>query len=134
MIAGTLGTDQPLSPDNRFRICPTITVSYVIDANGVSADARRFGVAVAGDISMVAVNTPGLWLVPTIGLDLRHNGAGRPSSLFGQDGAGRYATFTAGMGLVISNRVSIVPRVVSPVGAIDRTAFQVTAGYNVLRR
>jgi hypothetical protein len=134
MIGGALGTDRPLSPDNRFRVCPTIAVAYRNGANGTSADANRIGVSVAGDVSMVAVNTPRLWVVPTIGLDIRYNGAGRTASLFAENEEGRHSTFTAGVGFVFSNRLSLAPRVVVPFRSIDSTAFQMTVGYNLLGR
>jgi hypothetical protein len=83
---------------------------------------------------LVAVNTPRLWVLPTIGLDIRYKGAGRTAALFAENGDGLHGTFTAGVGFVISNRLSIVPKVAVPFRAFDGVAFQITAGYNLLRR
>jgi hypothetical protein len=82
---------------------------------------------------MLAVNTAQLMLLPTIGLDLRHNGVGRTAGLFVQ-AARRFNTFSGGIGFVIRNRLSIVPRLVVPFGSLSQSAVQLTVGYNVLSR
>ena len=66
MIAGTLGTDQPLSPDNRFHVCPMITIGYLSDSDAAPSDGG-FGLSLAGDASMLVINGPRLRVAPTIG-------------------------------------------------------------------
>ena len=36
MFAGTIGTDQPLSPDNKLHVCPMVTVGYASDEGGTT--------------------------------------------------------------------------------------------------
>jgi hypothetical protein len=133
-IAGTLGTDEPLSPDNKFHICPMLTLGYVSDSNAATGDRVRFGASAAADAAMLAMNTPEMRVIPTISLDLRFNGVGRPAGFFAQDASRDDSTFSAGVGFVIWNRLSVVPRVVVPFGPVNRSGFQMTVGYNVLRR
>jgi hypothetical protein len=133
VLTGTLGTDQPLSPDNKFRFCPLITLGYISDSNLTRDDDGRFGVSVAGEVSMLVVNRSRMRVLPTIGLDLRKN-VGRTSSALAQDARRTYHSFTGGIGFLVRNQLSLVPRVVFPFGSIGRTAVQVTVGYNVIRR
>ena len=128
-IAGTIGTDQPLSPDYKFHVCPSITVGYASDRAG----ATGVGVSAAGDIAMLAVNTPDLRVMPTLSLELPYNGVGRAVGLFADDASRRYRTFSAGIGFLIRNRLSLVPRVVVPFGPVDRSAIQITVGYQLYR-
>ena len=125
MIAGTLGTDQPLSPDNRFHVCPIITIGYLSDSD--AAFRRRLrAVACRGCLDarhQRAAAASG----PAIGLDFRKN-VGRAASFFAQDGEADYHTFTGGVGFLIWNRLSVIPRVVIPFGSISQTGFQVTVG------
>ena len=72
--------------------------------------------------------------MPTIGIDLRYNGVGRSVGLFAHGASRRYRTFSAGIGFVIWNRLTLVPRLVIPFGPVDRGGLQVTVGYNLLRR
>lgn len=129
-IAGTIATDQPLSPDNKFHVCPMITVGYRSDHAGATGP----GFAAAGDISMLVVNTPDLRVMPTLSLELPYNGVGRTVGLFADDASRRYRTFSAGIGFLIRNRLSIVPRVVVPFGPVGQSGLQVTVAYNHLRR
>jgi hypothetical protein len=133
-VGVTLATDQPLSPDNKFHVCPMITLGYVSDANEAAGDGGRFGVSAAGDASLLAINTPGLRVVPTISIDLRFNGAGRTTGLFAQRAGRNDNTFSAGLGFVIWNRLSVVPRLVVPFRSLSQSGAQVTVGYNSLRR
>lgn len=83
---------------------------------------------------MLAVNTPRMRVIPTIGIDLRYNGVGRTAGLFAQDASRSDNTFSAGIGFVIWNRLSVVPRVVVPFGPLNQSGLQMTVGYNWLRR
>jgi hypothetical protein len=133
-IAGTLATDEPLSPDNKLHICPMITMGYVSDSNAATGDRGRFGASAGADAAMLAMNTPRMKVIPTIGIDLRFNGVGRTAGLFAQDASRDDSTFTAGIGFVIWNRLSVVPRVVVPFGAVNQSGMQMTLGYNLLYR
>jgi hypothetical protein len=133
MVAGTIGTDQPLSPDNKLHVCPMITVGYISGSDVLPNDNGRFGLSVAGHASMLAVNTPRMRVVPTLGLDFRQN-VGQAVSLFAQDARRTYHTFTTGIGFLIWNRLSLVPRVVVPFGSISQTGVEVTVAYNLIRR
>jgi hypothetical protein len=132
-IAGTLGTDEPLSPDNKLHICPMLTLGYVADSNAATGDRRRFGASAAVDAAMLAMNTPRMRVIPTIGIDLRFNGVGRPAGLFAQDASRDDNTFSAGVGFVIWNRLSVVPRVVVPFGPVNQSGLEMTVGYSLLR-
>ena len=132
-LAVTLATDQPLSPDNKLHVCPMITVGYVSHSDDALRQDVRMGASVAADASMLTVNTPRLRVIPTIGIDLRFNGVGRPAGLFAQDASRDDNTFSAGIGFVIWNRLSLVPRVVVPFDSVTRSGFQMTIGYNLLR-
>ena len=134
LVTATLATDQPLSPDNKLHLCPIIMVGYLSDRNGATGRRSRIGVAAAGDASMLAVNTPRMRVIPTISIDLLFNGIGRSTALFAQDASRDDHTFSAGLGFVIWNRLSVLPRVVVPIVSVNRSAFQMTVGYNVLRR
>jgi hypothetical protein len=131
MIAGTLGTDQPLSPDNKFRVCPLVTVGY-ISGSDLAGDGR-LGLSVSGDVSMLLVNTARIRVAPTIGLDFRKN-VGRVASFFAQDARRSYHTFTGGIGFLIWNQLTLVPRIVVPFGSIAHIGGQVTVGYNLRRQ
>ena len=131
-VGATVATDQPLTPDNKFRICPMITLGYVSD-EAATGEGGRFGVSAAGDASMLAVNTPGLRVVPTISIDLRFNGVGRTTGFFAQHAGRNDNTFSAGLGFVIGNRLSVVPRLVVPFRSLSQSGAQVTIGYNSLR-
>jgi hypothetical protein len=133
MLSGTIGTDQPLSPDNVFRVCPMITVGYISGADVASGDDGRLGLSVAGDASMMVMNTPRMRVALTIGLDLRKH-VGRAASLIAQDARRTYHTFSGGIGFLMSNRLSLVPKVVVPFGPIDQTGVYLTVAYNVIRR
>jgi hypothetical protein len=133
MIAATIGTDQPLSPDNKFHVCPMITVGYISGLHVSPDNDGRFGLSIAGNASMLLVNTAPMRVVPTIGLDFRKN-VGQTASLFAQDAGLTYHTFTAGIGFLGWNRLSLVPRVIVPLGSITQTAIEVTVAYNVIRR
>jgi hypothetical protein len=137
MIAGTVGSNQPLSPDNRFHVCPMITVGYISGAgrspNDDGENEGRLGLSVSGDASMIVVNMPGMRVAPTIGLDFRRH-VGRTASLFAQDASRASHTFTAGVGFLFGNRLSLVPRVVLPFGSIGRTGIEVAVAYNRIRR
>jgi hypothetical protein len=134
VIAGTAGTDQPLSPDNRFHVCPMITLGYIRHSTSGAEGGALFGAAAVGEVAMLAVNAPRLRVVPTLGLELRYHGVGRTPAFFGRDGGDGDNTFTAGVGLVGWNRLTVVPRIVIPFGPLDRTGFHVTIGYNVVRK
>ncbi len=133
MITGTLGTDQPLSPDNRFHVCPTITMGYISGPHAAPDVDGRFGLAVAGDASLLVVNGPRARVTVTIGLDLRKH-VGRSASLFVQDARETDHTFSGGIGFLLANRWSVVSRAVLPFGSISDTGLQVTFGYNLRRR
>jgi hypothetical protein len=133
LIAGTVGTDQPLSADNKFHACPMITVGYISGLDGSPNDNDRFGLSVAGHASMLVVNTPRMRVVPTIGLDFRRN-AGQPASFFAQDARRTYHTFTGGIGFLIWNRLSLVPRLVVPFGSLRQTGVDMAVAYNLIRR
>jgi hypothetical protein len=133
VFAATLATDQPLSPDNKLHVCPMISLGYMSGAPG-TADGGRVGASAAADAAMLAVNTPRLRVIPTISIDLLFNGVGRTTALFAQDASRDYNTFSAGLGFVIWNRLSVVPRVVVPFRSVRHGAFHMTVGYNVLRR
>ena len=133
-LAVTLATDQPLSPDNKLHVCPMITVGYVSDANGTTGQGGRIGASAAADASMLTMNTPRLRVMPTIGIDLRFNGVGRTIGLFAQDASRNDNTFSAGIGFVIWNRLSLVPRLIVPFDSVTESGFQMTVGYNLLRR
>lgn len=133
-VGATVATDQPLTPDNKFHICPMITLGYVSDEHAATGEGGRFGVSAAGDASMLAVNTPGLRVVPTISIDLRFNGVGRTTGFFAQHAGRNDNTFSGGIGFVIGNRLSIVPRLVVPFRSLSQSGAQVTIGYNSLRR
>jgi hypothetical protein len=133
MLSATIGTDQPLTPDNVFRVCPMITVGYISGSGVTSDDGGRFGLSIAGDASMMVMNTPRMRVALTIGLDVRKH-VGRAASLNAQDARRTYHTFSGGIGFLISNRLSLVPKVVVPFGPIDQTGVYVAVVYNVLRR
>ena len=59
---------------------------------------------------------------------------GQPTGLFAQDANRNGNTFSAGLGFVIANRLSIMPRVVVPFGPLDESGLQITFGYNWLHR
>jgi hypothetical protein len=126
------GTDQPLSPDNKFHVCPMITVGY-ISGSDAPGEEGRFGFSVSGDASMLIVNSPRVRSALTIGLDFRKN-VGRPASLFAQDPRLAYHTFTGGIGFLLRNQLSIVPRIVLPFGSLSHTGFQIAVGYNLPMR
>ena len=130
----TLATDQPLSPDNKLHVCPMITVGYVSDSNSATGHGVRIGASAAADASMLTMNTPRMRVIPTIGIDLRFNGVGRTASLFAQDASRNDSTFSAGIGFVIWNRLSLVPRVVIPFDSVTQSGLLMTVGYNLLRR
>jgi hypothetical protein len=129
VITGAIGTDQALSPDNRLRVCPLLTAGHISGPG----DVERFGFSVAGDASMLVVNTARIQVRPTIGLDLRHDGIGTAAGLFAQSSTRNSSTFTGGVGFLILNRVSLVPRIVVPLGPIGQTSVHLTVAYNDLR-
>jgi hypothetical protein len=131
-ISGAIGTDQPLSPDNKLHICPVITVGYVSGSAAPVDRDGRIGFSVAGDASMLIVNKPQLRIMPTIGLELRYRGVGRTAAVFPQD-LERFRTLTGGIGFVVWNRLTVVPRVVVPLGPVDQTGVALTVAYNLLR-
>ena len=134
VIGATLATDQPLSPDNKLHVCPMIMVGYVSGTDGPAGQDGRIGASVAGDAAMLAINTPGLRVMPTIGIDLRLNGVGRTTGLFAQGPSRSDNTFSAGIGFVFGNRISVVPRVVVPFHSLSQSGMQMTASYNLLRQ
>ena len=80
-LAGTLATDQPLSPDNKLHVCPMITVGYVSEVNGAPEQGGHVGASIAADASRLVVNTPRLKVMPTIGLTFATTASeGRPVS------------------------------------------------------
>jgi hypothetical protein len=132
MFTVAAGTDQPLSPDNKFHVCPMISAGYISGSDSAGEEGR-FGFSVSGDASMLIVNSPRVRSALTIGLDFRKN-VGRPASLFAQDPRLTYHTFTGGIGFLFRNQLSIVPRVVLPFGSLSHAGFQVAAVYNLPTR
>ena len=66
-VAVDVGTDQPLRVDNRLRVCPVLTV--VVARRGDRSSAAAGGHVAVG---WVARNEPGLLVVPTAALGVRH--------------------------------------------------------------
>lgn len=128
-VAGLIGSDQPLTPDNRLHACPMLTLAYERDASGTSRGGR-VGVSASGDASLMLVNTGTMRVMPTIALDLRLTGVSRIAALLAHEAGRHRSTFSGGVGFVMWNRLSIAPRVVIPFGSVDRSGFQISVGYN----
>ena len=100
------------------------------DAGGGTGENGQVGVSIAGDASMMLVNTATVRVVPTIAIDLRLGGINRMAALLAHDAGRHHSTFSGGLGVVIWNRFSVAPRLVIPFGPLDQSGFQLTVGYN----
>jgi hypothetical protein len=101
-VAVDVGTDQPLRVDNRLRVCPVLTV--VAARRGDRSSAAAGGHVALG---WVARNEPGLLVVPTAALGLRHR-AEHPAA---QRPLEHAIELDAGLGVVLHARVAVIPRV-----------------------
>jgi hypothetical protein len=110
-----------------------VSVGYVSARDRATGDGGRVGVSAAADASLLVMNTPGMRVAPTIGLDLPLNGVGRYAGLVARDASRSESTFSAGIGFVLWNRLAVVPRLVVPFTAVRQSGFHVTVDYNVMR-
>ena len=97
-----IGTDQPLSLDNRLHLCPVVTLAY----------ARRQGNAAAGAgghvaVGWVARNSARLRIVPSAAFGVRHLPDGAPD----RDPLRPAAELSTAVGLILRGRVAVTPRV-----------------------
>jgi hypothetical protein len=83
---------------------------------------------------MMVMNTPRMRVIPWIGLDFRLNGLDRTARLFAPDADRHDSTFSGGVGLVLWNRLTVVPTVVVVFGSAHHSGLQMTVGYTLLRR
>ncbi|MQA30710.1 MAG: hypothetical protein GEU82_12880 [Luteitalea sp.] len=129
-FAGIVGTDQPISPDNRFHACPIAGIFYT----GWSG-SMRLGVMAGGSAGMLARNDTTLAVIPTLGLSFRTTIGdtaieSRRASLFHRPGI-----VTFGVGLVVRNRVSFQPAASLAFGGGGATpGLHVAVSYNLARR
>jgi hypothetical protein len=103
-LGGTVGTDQPISPDNRFHACPFVGIFYT----GWS-DGMRLGFVAGGSAGMLARNDATLTVIPTLGLRFRPRISGEPVEPERTSHLDSFGAVTFGVGLVVRNRLSFQP-------------------------
>lgn len=68
---GALGTDQPLTVDNRFRFCPMLGAGYRWrTADRLQRDVSGLTARAAVHVSLLAINSRRGTVLPTAGLEL----------------------------------------------------------------
>jgi hypothetical protein len=119
-LGALLGTDQPLSVDNRFHGCPAVIVQHTNE--GWGAPARRLRVSAALNAGMLLRNAPHIAVVPTIGLTLHHQRESGGHTTFG--------ALTAGLGIVFTRGIAVGPMLEIPVGpSPDSLSFIAAASF-----
>jgi hypothetical protein len=101
-VALAVGTDQPLTLDNRLHICPVATAAY----------ARRQGRAAAGagghvTLGWVARNAAGLMVVPSAGFGVSH----MPDTAPDARPQKHAAEIHGAVGFILRGRLAVTPRV-----------------------
>ncbi len=101
-VALAVGTDQPLTLDNRLHVCPVATATY----------ARRQGSASAGaaghvTFGWVARNAAGLIVVPSAAFGVRYLPEGAPDARPLEHAA----EIQAAVGFILRGRLAVTPRV-----------------------
>jgi hypothetical protein len=101
-VALAVGTDQPLTLDNRLHVCPVATATY----------ARRQGNAAAGagghvTFGWVARNTAGRVVVQSAAYGVRHLPDGAPDARRLEHAA----EIQAAVGFILRGRLAVTPRV-----------------------
>ena len=96
-----VGTDQPMTLDNRLHLCPVATVAY----------ARRQGRASTGagghvTLGWIARNAAGLTIVPSAGVGVRY----LPDGTAAADPLTHAAELQAAIGLILKGRFAVTPR------------------------
>jgi hypothetical protein len=86
-LTTTLGTNQPLTLDNRVHLCPLVTVGFV-----ERRSVARGTVSAGASLGFLARNSAAVALVPAVGLRLYSEAGGRP---FGEASAALGITFRA---------------------------------------
>ncbi len=97
-----VGTDQPLTLDNRLHVCPVATATF----------ARRQGSAAAGagghvTFGWVARNAADLMIVPSAALGVRHLPGGAPDAPPLEPAV----EIQAAVGFILRGRLAVTPRV-----------------------
>ena len=97
-----VGTDQPLSLDNRWHLCPVATVAY--------ARTHRSTTGVGGHIAIgwIARNGAGLTIVPSAAVGVRQ------MPVAGSPPLQHAAELQAAIGFILRGRVAVTPRVAFP--------------------
>jgi hypothetical protein len=97
-----VGTDQPMTLDNRLHVCPVATVSYARGQGRASAGA-------GGHVTFgwIAHNAAGLIVVPSAGLGVRPV----PGSSASPDPPTHAGELQAAVGLILRGRLAVTPRV-----------------------
>jgi hypothetical protein len=125
-----VGTDQPLTPDNRFRACP-IAGMRVTRSNG----SGRAKLVAGANANLLVRNDPGLTVTTTLGL--RFQSADSDDQLDPELTAFMDAPINVvtGVGFIFRNRISLEPAVSLAVRDGDlTTSLHVGLAYNFVRR
>jgi hypothetical protein len=103
-VAGTVGTNQPLRLDNRLHLCPMFGAAYTR-----RLETNRLGVAAGGSVGVLAKNSEALAVIPTLGVRIC-NVLGDMSGAFAGHTSDPLGMLNFGVGLVILDRISLLPR------------------------
>jgi hypothetical protein len=101
------GSDQPVTPDNRLRACPLASIGV-----GFHNEETSLRLAAGGRASYLAVNSPRVWVIPTIGLQYR------------SEASVTFFEIEGGVGLV-RRPFALRPSVIQRAGDISATRVQV---------
>jgi hypothetical protein len=126
LAAVTIGTDQPLTLDNRVHLCPMLTVDY-------SRRDKRSGLGAGGHVALgwVVRNRASLAIVPAVAAGVRY----RPAAAASASVLQRAAEADAAVGFVIRGRVAFIPRVLlSHARGELATTATIEVTFNVGRR
>jgi hypothetical protein len=112
-----VGTDQPLSLDNRLHLCPVATLAY----------ARQQGSAAAGAgghvaVGWVARNAARLSIVPSAAFGVRQ----MPDGAHDGGPLRHGAELHAAVGFILRGRVAVIPRVIFAREQPARVAVELT--------
>ena len=103
VLTGTVGTDQPLTADNRLRLCPFITAGHVWAPEEAETAAGVTGSA-AMRLGYIAVNTHRRVIVPTFGVEFSRHRAP-------VDGRGTILRLDGGVGMLLPNRWGVLAEI-----------------------
>jgi hypothetical protein len=115
-LTAGIGTDQPLTPDNRWHVCPIVEVVYGWRPSA-GRDAASVELSARGSIGLLALNSASAAVIPTLTLGLRR---AYPVSRAAAGSGGNALSIGGGLGIVLRRGIAFRPGFVLLLGARPR--------------